>query len=198
MTESAHTAVERLPPLSEDEYTDAQRAVADTIAGGPRGALRGPFAAMLRSPDFMDRAQHLGEFLRFSSCIPRALREFAILICARKWQQTYEWTVHAPLAESAGVAPQVIDDLAHQRPLRDLESAEDTIHRFCIELLDQHAVSDSTYRDAIDLLGEAGVLELCGICGYYTMLAMVLNVARTPPPTDSRLPFSLPDAPESG
>jgi len=197
VTEKANSATERLPPLGKGEYTDAQRAVAEAFDEGPRGPLRGPFAAMLRSPEFMDRAQRLGEFLRFDSSIPAALREFSILICARKWQQTYEWAVHAPLAEAAGLASHIVDDLAHQRPLRSIDPAEQALYRFCTELLDHRAVSDATYNDTAHLLGETGVVELCGICGYYSMLAMVMNVARTTVPTDREVPFSLPSVPDA-
>ena len=52
---------------------------------GPRGGVRGPFNALLRSPVLADRVQKLGEFLRFESSIPARLNEFAILITARHW-----------------------------------------------------------------------------------------------------------------
>ena len=41
-------------------------------------------------------------------------------------------------------------------------------------------MSDATYQATVDKFGESGVVDLMGITGYYTMLAMVLNVARQP------------------
>jgi 4-carboxymuconolactone decarboxylase len=41
-------------------------------------------------------------------------------------------------------------------------------------------VSDATYARALALFGERGIVDLTGICGYYCLLAMMMNVARTP------------------
>ena len=42
-------------------------------------------------------------------------------------------------------------------------------------------MTDATYARAVQAFGEPGVVDTIGITGYYTMLAMTLNVARTPP-----------------
>src|SRR6059036_764333 len=73
----------RFRPLPVGELTDAQRKVYDEIAGGPRGGVRGPFNALLRSPQLADHAQRMGEYIRFNSSLPPRLNEFAILVvCA--------------------------------------------------------------------------------------------------------------------
>ena len=84
--------VGRLPPIPPERMTEEQKRVAAGIAGGPRGGLRGPFPAMLRSPEVADRFQKVGEYLRFNSSIPAALNELAILVTARAWSAQYEWT----------------------------------------------------------------------------------------------------------
>jgi len=66
----------RFPPLTPDQMTPAQREVAEAIASGPRGGLRGPFQAWLRSPALADRLQKVGEYLRFSSAVPRRLNDW--------------------------------------------------------------------------------------------------------------------------
>jgi 4-carboxymuconolactone decarboxylase len=57
-------------------------------------------------------------------------------------------------------------------------------------------VSDRVYEDAVALFGEQGVVDLMGINGYYTLLAMVMNAARTEAPPSSAMP--LPDVRQSG
>jgi 4-carboxymuconolactone decarboxylase len=51
-------------------------------------------------------------------------------------------------------------------------------------------VSDRTYADALALFGEQGVVDLMGVNGYYTFLAMVMNTAQTevPPSVAAPLP----------
>lgn len=188
------TGGDRLPLIPEATLSEAQRAAVAALVASPRGQLRGPFIPMLRSPEFMDQAQRLGEYLRYRSSIPLKLREFAILIAARHWHQTYEWNAHASLAEKAGVPSEIITALGREGGLTDLPHDEAVIYDFCTELQLQHAVSDATYAHALELLGEQGVIDLCGVQGYYSMLAMILNVARTPVPGNPSLPFSLPGA----
>ena len=179
----------RFSPLPDAALSPAQRRVVDAITQGPRGRLSGPFIALLRSPELCQRTQMLGEYLRYDSGLPPRLRELAILATARHWHQNYEWSSHASIAERAGLARSVIDALA-QGDLPDrLAADESAVLGFCIELHQNHAVSDAAYGRARDVLGEAGVVELCGICGYYALLAMVLNVARTPLPAGAEAPF---------
>jgi 4-carboxymuconolactone decarboxylase len=189
---SGPVAQPRLPPLADAALSAAQRRVVDAISQGPRGRLSGPFIALLRSPELCQRTQLLGEYLRYDSGIPPRLRELAILATARHWRQDYEWSTHAPLAERAGVPRELIDALAQGRFPDPLAADEAAVLGFCDELHRSHAVSDAAYARAHEVLGEAGVVELCGICGYYALLAMVLNVARAPLPPGTEAPFSPP------
>lgn len=184
---------DRLPPISDAGLSSAQRSAVTALVNGPRGGLGGPFIPMLRSPEFMNRAQLLGEYLRYDSRVPPRLREMAILICARFWRQTYEWHVHAPLALKAGLGQDLVDCLSECRQPESLDDEQEAVYKFCNELHHDHCVSDETYARTVRLLGETGVVDLCGICGYYTMLAMVMNVARTPVPGEPVLPFPGPE-----
>jgi 4-carboxymuconolactone decarboxylase len=188
---NASTGPERLGPLPLDSLTPDQRAVAQTLTAGPRGSLRGPFVPMIRSPALTDRVQHLGEYIRYYCAVPESLREFAILIAARAWNQTYEWFVHAPLAARAGVPLGVIGDLAASRRPAAMSADQAAIYDFCHQLHGDRAVEDTAYAAVLARLGEAGVVDLTGLCGYYAMLAMVLNVARSVLPAGAS-PFAIP------
>lgn len=180
---------ERLPKQDPATYDAEQRAAAEALIASPRGEVRGPFIPMMRSPVLMDRAQKLGEFLRYDCSIAERLREWAIIVTARLWRQAYEWHVHAPLACKAGVATETIAALAAGRALESAASDERTVHDFCLALHTTNFVDDALYADTVALLGERGAIELTGICGYYALLAMMLNVARTPCPGES---FAIP------
>jgi len=185
------TEGERLPALTPAEMSPEQRAAAAALVSGRRGSLFGPFVALLRSPALLDRTQRLGEYLRYDSALPERLRELAILITARHFAQAYEWHVHAPAALAAGLAPQVIAELAQQRRPQRLAPDEQDVYEFCRELHESHQVSDRSYAAALARLGEHGLLDLIGICGYYGLLALVMNVARTALPEGAQ-PFAQP------
>ena len=94
---SAVTA-ERMAPIALDKMSPAQRKVAEDIMSGPRGGLRGPFNAWLRSPELADRLQKVGEYLRFNTSLDKRINEMAIIMTAQAWGSQYEWFAHAPLA----------------------------------------------------------------------------------------------------
>jgi 4-carboxymuconolactone decarboxylase len=175
-------ASDRLPPLPEASLTPAQKAAAAELSAGPRGAVFGPFVSLLRSPDLLSPLQLTGEYLRFRSALPPRLSEFAILIVARRWTQQYEWHVHRPIAERAGIPVEHIRAVAEGRRPDNMADDEAALHDFLQELQNNRSVCDTTYGRALAIFGERGVIDLCGLCGYYSTLAMVLNVARTPLP----------------
>ncbi len=162
--------------------TPAQRDVAEAIASGPRGGLGGPFQTWLRSPDLADRLQKVGEYLRFSSSVPRRLNELAILITARAWDAQYEWYAHHRMAMAAGLNPAVAAELAEGRRPSSLQADEAVVYDFCTELRANRNVSDATLKAAIELLGEQGVVDLIAVSGYYDIVSMTLNVAEVPLP----------------
>ncbi len=105
----------RLPDLDPDTLTAEQKNVFDKIANGPRGGVRGPFAALLHCPGAADHIQAMGAHLRFDGVLPGPLRELAILVTAHFWKAEYEWNSHAPIAEKEGLDPAVIDAIAQNR-----------------------------------------------------------------------------------
>jgi 4-carboxymuconolactone decarboxylase len=97
----------RFAPLSDQDMTPEQKRVAHAVANGPRAGLRGPFHALLRSPELADRVRRLGDFVRFESTFPAPLRELAILLVARFWSAHYEWNAHRKHAIIAGLDPAI-------------------------------------------------------------------------------------------
>jgi 4-carboxymuconolactone decarboxylase len=174
----------RFKPLVESEMSEAQIKAARDIASGPRGRLNpdGPNALLLRSPELMSRTQRVGEYLRYNSSLPLRLNEFAILITARQWNAQVEWIAHHPLALKAGIAPAVAADLQQGKRPTGMKDDEEIVYQFLKELHETKAVGDATFKAVLDKFGERGVIDLIGVTGYYTMLAMVLNVAQQPLP----------------
>jgi 4-carboxymuconolactone decarboxylase len=182
----------RLPTVTEENMTPAQRKLRDAIASGPRGRLimNGPFGCFLHAPEYGEVAQALGAQVRFRTSLPPRLSEFAILTTARLWRAQYEWFAHAPIAEKAGVLPQTIRDLKAGRKPARAPADERALHDFITELYRTRRVSDATYRRVHKLLGDAGMVELVGILGYYSLISMTLNVFRAAIPDGAPLPFA--------
>lgn len=171
---------DRLPPLPAAELSAAQQAAAEAFAATRDGRPPfGPYVPLLRSPETMLRVAALGKHLRYDSAMPRRLNEFAILLTAREWSQQYEWHHHRRHALEAGLEPKLIAAVAEGRRPDGMSADEALVYDFCLELHRRRAVSDATYAKALARFGAQALVDLVGVNGFYSMLAMVLNVART-------------------
>ena len=182
-------AQDRMPPIQTDKMTDAQKKAAAEFEAA-RGALGGPWAVMLRSPDMINRARGLSDYLRFKSSLPPRLSEFVILITAREWAQQYEWNAHHSLAMKGGLNPEIARAIAEGRRPEKMADDEAALYDFCIELHRNRSVSDATYARVVARFGEQGVVDVIGLSGWYTLVAMVLNTARTPLPAGVAPPLT--------
>ena len=183
---AAACAADRLPTVPPEKYTDEQARAADEFKAARKQPVFGPFEPMMHSPQLMSRARAMGDYLRFGSAIGNVLSELAILISAREWTQDYEWTVHYPIALKAGIKPEVLDAIADGRRPSVMSEDEAIVYDFLTELNKNKRVSDATFERADRRFGKKGIVDLTGIDGYYTFLAMQLNVARYPLPKDGR------------
>jgi 4-carboxymuconolactone decarboxylase len=183
---------ERMPAMDVAAMDEQQRKAAEEMTNGPRGGVKGPFVALLRSPELMDRLQRVGEYLRFQSSLNARISEFAMLIVSREWTQQFEWRTHVPLARKAGLSQAVIDCLADARRPIGLAADEQAAYDLLDELLRTKGVSQVTYQAAVNVFGERGVIDLLGVAGYFTAISMLMNATHGPPSAQDDVPLLTP------
>ncbi len=183
------TNAPRLPILERATLDPAQQVVWDRMAGGTRGHVGGPFLALLTSAELCSRVEQLGVFIRYECSVPMRLRELAILVVGAHWKAAYEWFAHAPIAATQGIPAAATQAIGlGQDPM--LEAAPDrAVHAFVRELLRTGRVADATYAPVQALLGDQGTVELTGLVGYYSLLAMQLNTFQVRPPPTVPIPW---------
>ena len=193
----------RLPYIGPNDLSASQHELFDAITGDkrrraagsgdsltPEGGLRGPFNAWLYSPRPGNLAQRLGECLRFEGDLPARQREIAVLCVAARWRVEYEWWAHARIAAECGIPEHVIEAIrTRQQPqLEDL--AEAAVHAFVRAVIDDMHVPDAIYRYTADTLGDARLVELVMLLGYYTLVSMTLNTFEVSLPQGETSSFS--------
>ena len=182
--------MERLSALTDDQMNERQQAILEDIRSGPRGpSAHGPFLAWLQSPDLADRAQKLGEYLRFEAQMDKRLAELAILTVARKWTAQFEWYAHKKFAISAGLSENVIDSIEQRKQPNFVNEDEKAIYNFSMALQESYAVDDVTFNEAVRHIGRTGVTDLVGLLGYYSLVSMTLNVYQIPLPNSAPPPL---------
>ena len=182
-------AQDRMPPIPADKLTDAQKKAIEEFKAARSVDLSGPFVPLLRSPEVMSRARAMGDHLRYKSSLPPRLSELLILLTARRWTQQYEWNAHQPLAVQGGLRADITTAIAEGRRPAPLADDEEALYTLFEEVQRNQGVGDATYARAVAKVGEQGVIDAIGIMGYYTMLAMVMNTARTPLPPGVKPPL---------
>jgi 4-carboxymuconolactone decarboxylase len=175
---------DRLPPIPPEQWSPAQRAEAQAMLAGPRKAIVAPFVPLLRSPELAGHVQRLGAYLRYSSAIGTRLTELAILITAQHYTQKIEWAIHAPIAAREGIAASTIDSI--ERGAKPLSMPEDEalVYEYCHMLLQQRgSITDAMWQRMLNRFGEQSLVDLTAAVGYYSLLALVMNAARTEIPS---------------
>ena len=165
----------RLTLLSPGEMNEEQKQTYDESIAGKRGAPPAPMMAWLNSPEMARHATRLGGVLRFDTIFPAKLSEIAILVTARHWTSHYEWYAHKGLALKGGMDLKIIDAIRDRRTPDFDDPKARIIYEVAKSLHEGHGVSKPLYDEAVKLVGERGIVEIIGLCGYYTMVSMTLN-----------------------
>jgi len=185
---SVAMAQERLPMIPADKLTDAQKKTVAQMQAGSFG-VGGPFVALLREPKLAEQAYAMATYFRTDSVLGTKLTEFVIMLAARDWTQQFEWTAHYGRALKAGLKQETVNAIAEGRRPDAMPEDEEIVYDFWTELDHNKSVSDATYDRALKKFGEPGVVSITALNGYYAMLAMVLNVSRTPVvPANAQVP----------
>ena len=171
----------RIPQLDKSDLRESDQSIYDAVVA-TRGSIGGPFRIWLHSPEFADRAQRLGQFVRYDSSLPARLSELAILVCARFMDCQVEWSLHEKAALDGGLTADVIDSIRGRNVPEFSSQDERVVYDFTSELLATRSVDDGTFANASSHLTDTQLVELTGIIGYYCTVAMTLNVFQVPLP----------------
>lgn len=172
----------RLAPPDPATMTDDQRRVHDVIVSGPRGRVRGPLAIWLHRPELAEAAQALGAYCRYGSSLEPRLSELAIITMAQLWQSEFEWWAHKPIALKAGVAADLVEALRKGETPTFSDDEEAIVHAVTCALTNDRRIPDTLYAQAQTVLGSDRLVDLVGLCGYYTLISMTLNAFEVPLP----------------
>ena len=167
----------RIPLVTEENLTPEQKPVYDAIVGNADrgGRLPAPYKIALHLPEFTGILQQMGGLMRYRTSLPKRISEMAIIITGRYWNCQTEWVAHAPLAIKNGLSEQVAEAIrTGKRPKFD-KPDEEAAYDYCTELHEKKFVSAATHKKTMEIYGIQGMLDLTGLIGYYTTIAMLLN-----------------------
>ena len=174
----------RIKDWTVENLTEEQKEIHDTIVSGPRGHVVGPLRIWLNNPGLARSAQTVGEYARYGTSLPKGLSELAIITTGRVWSSAFEWEHHAPLAIEGGIDPENVNIISMGQRPNFTKKEEEAVFDFAAEANILKNVSDNTYNNLINTLDETAAIDIVGICGYYSLISMTLNVFKVPNDTD--------------
>jgi 4-carboxymuconolactone decarboxylase len=197
----------RLPPRRREDLDPGGQRLWDAILssrGGvlgdraddlltPDGGLAGPFNAFVRAPGVGARVSGLGWALRSETSLERRVTEVAIITTGARWQAEFEWWAHAAMAREHGVPEAVVDAIATGADPPFAAADERAAYAVARELGQDGRVSAGAYAAALGQFGEAGLVELVSLCGYYTLISFLLNAFEVPVPPGAHPQWPAPD-----
>ena len=172
--------MQRLKDWNVDELNNEQKKVHDDIVNGPRGKVVGPLRIWLNNPKLARCAQQLGAYARYGTNLHKSLSELAIIVTGRVWSSKFEWEHHAPLAIDAGIREIYVNEISHAKRPNFENEEEQIVFDFSAECNILKNVTDPTFSKALSILGQSKVIDIVGICGYYSLISMTLNVFKVP------------------
>jgi 4-carboxymuconolactone decarboxylase len=164
----------RVPYATRDNMDAAGQAVWDEIETS-RGGVARNYAALLNNPQASGAMAGLGGYARYETPLDPRIKALAVLTAAREACGHYVWTVNQQAAKSAGLSSDVIDAIREYRAPAGLDAKDASIVQFVLEILRQHRISDATFEAVRAMVGDAGVVDILIVSGYYQTLAHSLQ-----------------------
>jgi 4-carboxymuconolactone decarboxylase len=179
----------RFPQPKMEQLSPEQQAVAADVLKQSSAGLGGPYGMLIKSPELLKRYLLMTEYLRQKTSLPRHLNEMAILLEARIWDAQYEWWAHEPLARKAGLSDAIINDIRDGKRPGSMQQDEAIVYDVVTELLNKRQLSDDTFAQAKQILGEQQVVDLVAVAGFYVMVSAVIIAGRVAIPNGAPAPM---------
>ena len=175
----------RLPEIAEGELDERGRALHERLAtfnaglgrallGEPLGATSGPANAFLHDPQLGGLVLELGAYVNGRSALPARTKEIVIMTVVAHWRTEFEWWAHSRMAAGHDIEPSLLEAIATEA-VAELPDEERVLRDLTQQLLASGRVDDGTYQAAQALVGDAELVKVISLCGYYTMISFLLN-----------------------
>lgn len=164
MSPSPCPSQSRIAPIGADALTSEQKSKM-----GGWDALHFNLV-MMRSPDLFDVILPLITKVVAKSALPSHDRQVLILRTCALTGEVYEATHHVLISHAAGLSD---DDIAAARSGVGLAPAHQMLAHAAEELVSDFTISDETWIALADHYSAPALMEIVGLVGAYTTMAML-------------------------
>jgi 4-carboxymuconolactone decarboxylase len=195
------TSLARLPQVQRESLHEAGKRAFDTYVSPGTGyetGLRGPVGMWMHSPALAEAIFDVRQRVRYGTSKDQRITELIILSTAREISNQYEWSAHEPLGRAAGLEDDIMEFIKWRRPMTEASAisgfgeTEQALVQFVRELVGDRDVSSATFSRLHNLYGDEGLVDIVGLIGYYSFVAITLDAfdLQRPPGSELLLPIA--------
>ncbi len=170
----------------EDLNAEQKAALAHLQTVLSQNGLGGPFSVWLRMPGIGPKIIDLFVTHRNAGKLDKRLFELMTLVVIRHWSAQFAWWAHSRRSKELGIAPEIVDAIAHHQPPKITREDEKLVFDVTTEIMTKQKLSDATYARAKAMLGEGVLIELIFAIGFYNMVGITLSTFEVPTPDGSK------------
>jgi 4-carboxymuconolactone decarboxylase len=166
------TPVDQMSPEMKEAY-DFTREL--------RGLLPGPHKIWLANPTLSKTIVPTGAYFQHESTLTKAEIEIATNIVNARWRSPYANYEHEIIGERDGhLDPRRVAALIAGLPTSFDDPHQQVVYELASALVTPRLVPLGLYRRARELLGDAGIVDVAVLLGWFTMVCMTLGAFDVP------------------
>jgi alkylhydroperoxidase family enzyme len=183
-------AAPRIVPLHEGQWSDAQRAIVESLPGDLTDAT----ATYLHHPTLTRNIMPFERYIASESTLPARHRELLILRTAWLCRSNYVWAHHADTARQAGLSQEDLARIAHGPNAGGWDVLEAALLLAADELHVDAFISDDTWTTLASHYTTEQLADLVFTVAEFTMIAGTVNSLEVEiePELEARLPYGVP------
>ena len=163
-----------------DQMQPAMRAAYDATMT-LRGIVPGPHRIWLANPALSETIVPVGGYYQKHSTLTKAEIEIVTNLITARWRSAYASYEHEKIGQQQGhLPPDKVQRMIAGLPVAFEDPREQAVYELGAALVEQRIVSLGLYNRARDLLGDAGLVDVAVLIGWFTMVSMTLAVYDVP------------------
>ena len=151
-----------------------------------RGLVPGPHRIWLANPALSKTIVPTGLYFQRNSSLTKGEIEIVTNLVNARWLSAYASYEHEAIgAEQGQLAPETVERMVAGLPVSFDDPREDVVYQVAYALVQPRLVSLGLYRTARERIGDAGLVDVAVLIGWFTMVCMTLAAFDVPANADA-------------
>jgi 4-carboxymuconolactone decarboxylase len=140
-----------------------------------RGLVPGPHRIWLANPRLSETIVPTGAYFQTDSTLTKGEIEIATNVICGAWRAAYASYEHEKIGiAQGGLAPEVVQALITAQPTSFEDPREQVVYELARALAGLRPVPQGLFRRAQELLGDAGIVDVTVLMGWFTAVSLTL------------------------